>query len=128
MSDDNRTVSSDTLPVAVLEPLPTVTANSGTNRGLANLRPWQPGQSGNPSGYPASKRPKPLTDALAKALTPEVCEQIAKEMVKKMVKASVPHFNEVANRIEGKPADSEGTGSVTIQVVLDLPRPRHNDD
>lgn len=41
------------------------TGNTGENKGIANLIPWQPGQSGNPSGRP---KKQPVTDYLKEQL------------------------------------------------------------
>jgi hypothetical protein len=92
---------------------------------LANLMPpWKPGESGNPGGKP---RRKPLSDALELELTPEVCKIIAQRMVEKAKEASVPHFSEIANRVEGKP-DSQDNGSgasIALQVFTNVQLPQH---
>jgi hypothetical protein len=86
------------------------------------LRPYhfQPGQSGNPGG----RKKKPLTEALEAELTPQKCKSIAEKMVAKALLASVPHFNEIANRVEGKAGDeNDSNGNVSITIRLDVPRP-----
>jgi hypothetical protein len=87
---------------------------------LANLRPpWKPGESGNPGGKP---RRKPLTDALELELTPEVCKIIAQRMVEKAKEASVPHFSEVADRVEGRVIQTKeltGSDGDVIRVVVE---------
>ena len=73
-----------------------------------NLKPWQPGQSGNPGGWPKSK---PLTDELKCLLSQEApnakgrtgASLIAEALLKKARKGDVRAIAELANRIEGKP-------------------------
>jgi len=101
----------------------TQTNLSGINENsLRNLIPYKPGQSGNPSGRP---KKKPLTEALEAELTPEVCKRIAQKFVLAAEIGSVPHFEQVINRVEGKAdsGDGEGSGNVSITIRLDVPRP-----
>jgi len=92
--------------------------NSGESKshpGSENLRPWQPGQSGNPGGRP--KR-KPLTDAYAalldKPIPPDMARQlriseastyaevVAMALLKEAVKGKVNAAAELADRVEGR--------------------------
>lgn len=75
---------------------------------IQNLKPWKPGQSGNPGGRPKSK---PLTDELLRFLEQEApkgkgqtwASLIAEALVKKARRGDVRAITELANRIEGKP-------------------------
>jgi hypothetical protein len=89
---------------------------------LANLRPpWKPGECPNPGGKP---KIKPLTEALQAELTPENCKRIAKKMVAKALQASVPHFSEIANRVEGKVgADESDNNKGGVTIIFDMPMP-----
>ncbi len=98
-------------------------AGSGnTGRNTAGLRPWKPGQSGNPSGRP--KR-KPLTDAYAAILRkripaavarklqllgrPTYAQVIAMSLAQEAIKGKVQAASELADRVEGRittPGDS----------------------
>jgi hypothetical protein len=109
--NDNRTESA---PGAITE---------AKQRGRLNLKPpWKPGQSGNPSGRP--KR-KPLTEALEKIYSdPEECMAAARALAKKARKGSIAHFQEAANRLEGRvEAADESAGNVVYNVVISAPRP-----
>ena len=73
------------------------------NSGVANLRPWKPGQSGNPGGRP---RTKPITDRFRDYIETSVgAETIADAIVKQwveMIKAGdSAALKEALNRLEG---------------------------
>lgn len=61
-------------------------------------RPFQPGQSGNPSG----RRPAILTKALAAKLTPEKAEQLATVLLQKAEAGESWAMQAIWERIEGK--------------------------
>ena len=93
------------------------TANSekNTDPRLANLKPWQPGQSGNPSGRP---KKKPITDLFEELMSdPELVAQFKTAIansIKKGGMAGVMYMKEAADRLEGKvtqPIDAEITMS-----------------
>jgi hypothetical protein len=73
---------------------------------LANLKPFQPGQSGNPSGRP---KKKPVTEALERLLNSEEnAEEIAKallDVVKARGKGTVSAAKEITDRVEGRVSD-----------------------
>ena len=114
--------------------------NSGESKshpGSENLRPWQPGQSGNPGGRP--KR-KPLTDAYAalldKPIPPDMARQlkldesttyaqvIAMSLVREAVKGKVNAAAEVADRVEGKITQPiSGPDEGPLQIITSIPRP-----
>ena len=89
--------------------------SKGHHPGSENLRPWQPGQSGNPGGRP---RRKPLSDAysalLGQTVPPEIARQlrisetstyaevVAMALLKEAVKGKVNAAAELADRVEGR--------------------------
>jgi hypothetical protein len=127
-------------PQAVLDDS---TENTGGNTQpgkVENLRPWQPGQSGNPGGRP--KR-KPLTDAYARILDMTIpgdedgrtfAEAIALAMAKEAIKGKVHAATELADRVEGRAplhGDSVGTSDRLDEVIAamaagSVPRGRIN--
>jgi Family of unknown function (DUF5681) len=76
-----------------------------------NLKPWKPGQSGNPGGRP---KKQPLTDELTQLLEQDAPNAqgkswalvIAEALLKKARSGDVRAFSVLANRIEGKPHQS----------------------
>jgi hypothetical protein len=79
------------------------TGNSEKNKGHENLRPWKPGQSGNPSGRP---KKKPITEMYERILNdPEIVQAIEDAVSKSLRKgnmAMVLQLKEMADRTEGK--------------------------
>ena len=84
------------------EPL-TGNTDQSTDPRLANLRPWQPGESGNPSGRP---KKKPITEMYERILSnPDhlaAIELATVNALKKGNMAFVLQLREVTDRIEGK--------------------------
>jgi hypothetical protein len=65
-----------------------------------HLKPWQPGQSGNPDG---PKRTKPLTEALVKHLAEGDNARKLVEAMVKHAKAGDPRFMQmILDRLEGR--------------------------
>jgi Family of unknown function (DUF5681) len=94
---------------SVLVPPNSVTGNSeqktGIARSLANLRPWRPGQSGNPQGRPKKLITEATREWLAKVdestgLTN--AQMVAKAQVEQAIKGETAAYNAVADRTEGK--------------------------
>ncbi len=88
-----------------------------------NLKPWKPGESGNPGGR---SRTKPLTEELQRLLDSEAPNAkgqtwvavIAEALVKKARKGDVRAIAELANRIEGKARQSvEADVNVTQEII-----------
>lgn len=101
-----------------------------TAKALANLKPWQPGQSGNPRGNPRSL----ILSAAYRAELAKVDEQgrtnaeLVAEAVVKRAKgpyASVMAATEIADRTEGKPQQSI---SVTITDMIKRAKEDHGID
>lgn len=97
-----------------------VTENSGKNSGrIKNLRPWRPGESGNPGGRPGRS---PLTDAYRARLdqaNPQdkhqpkrtFAECLAEVMVNRALAGDLNAAIEITDRVEGKSvARTELTG------------------
>ena len=81
---------------------------------------FMPGQSGNPTG----RKKKPLTEALEQVFTPAECLAAAKALAQRARKGSIAHFQEAANRLEGRVSDTdESRGNITFNVVISAPRP-----
>jgi hypothetical protein len=81
-----------------------------------NLRPWKPGQSGNPGGRP---KKKPITEELERLLTEQApsgdgrtwAALIAEALLRKASTGDVRAIAELTNRIEGKPLQSLTVGT-----------------
>ncbi len=82
-----------------------------TEKQLANLKPFKPGQSGNPAGRPKKAL---LSDALRRQLAiaapgmPErtQAETIAAALIAEAIAGNVQAIREVGDRTEGKPAQA----------------------
>ena len=76
-----------------------------------NLKPWPKGVSGNPGGRPKTK---PVTEELERLLQQEAPEKngqtwaalIAEALVRRAANGDVQAIAEVANRLEGRPAQA----------------------
>src|SRR5271156_3531161 len=66
---------------------------------LRNLRPYVPGQTGNPGGRP---KWKPVTEILIKILEdPKQSDALAKALMRDARKGSIAHAREILDRVEG---------------------------
>jgi len=91
-----------------------VVKNSGKNKGIANLKPYKKGQSGNPKGRPLGSRDRRtvIWEALKriaekKKMTPEEVEEaIQVAGIEKSIKGSFLHFQEISNGLYGKITDN----------------------
>lgn len=65
-----------------------------------NLRPWKPGQSGNPSGYSKQRR---VTDEILRMLDDGkgIDKALAQTMVKQALKGNARFMSMLLNRVEG---------------------------
>jgi hypothetical protein len=98
---------------------------------LANLRPWQPGQSGNPGGRP---KKKPVTDLYEEMLQdPEFVDSVRAAIVSAVRKGSmamVLQLKEMTERVEGKvvtPIEADVTVTATLADRMRKARERVGD-
>jgi Family of unknown function (DUF5681) len=70
---------------------------------VENLKPFQPGRSGNPSGRP---KKAPISDALREVLRDEkALRRFADAIFKQALKGNVAAFKEICERVEGRVAN-----------------------
>ncbi|MBV8207985.1 MAG: hypothetical protein JO041_14450 [Acidobacteria bacterium] len=72
---------------------------------LSNLRPWQPGQSGNPGGR---KRPSVLDETLTSLIQADnraAAVEIGKALLRKAVAGDYHAAKLIAERTQGKPLE-----------------------
>jgi hypothetical protein len=91
---------------------------------LANLKMWQPGESGNPAGKPpGTTLTKKLRDIVEKN-EGEVADALVRAAVKAALKGDFRFWQEIINRVEGKVADRvagpDGNDlTITQRIILD---------
>lgn len=67
-----------------------------------HLKPWQPGQSGNPSGYSKDRR---MTTQLLKQLEADgELDDVVTALIREAKKGSFQHIREIFDRLDGKVA------------------------
>ncbi|MGI8642291.1 MAG: DUF5681 domain-containing protein [Pyrinomonadaceae bacterium] len=81
--------------------------DDGRDKRLANLRPFQKGQSGNPNGRPKSAMlsdalRRKMLDAMPDASEKTVADGIADALIKQALNGEVSAIKEVFDRTEGK--------------------------
>ena len=96
-----------------------------SEKSLANLRPWQPGQSGNPLGRPATR-------SLIKALRQKLdvvdesgktgAERLSEKLIELAMDGDTAALRECFDRIEGKPIQAN------VNVTIDESFQRLSDD
>lgn len=101
------------------------------NRNTSGLRPFQPGQSGNPGGRP---KKSPVTDALRELVersavprkkAPTIAGRLAQELLRQALKGKMAPIVEVIDRIEGKARQRvEASGPEGGPIPLELPGTR----
>jgi Family of unknown function (DUF5681) len=119
----------------------TVKKTQTNPRSLANLKKWQPGQSGNPSGRPHKR---PITDRYEQILETLLPDDIARALglpkgathgdaialaqVRQAIKGKTEAAREIREAIEGKTAqrDEQDENSNRFSVVLIDSRNRPN--
>jgi hypothetical protein len=107
-------------------------------RSLANLKPFQPGQSGNPGGRP-KKTPyadahRQIAETALKDIAIKPGDTVAVAQAKKLAlqgaKGDVRSAQECANRTEGRVAENISLGNADGQplqiVVRNIGRPRES--
>jgi hypothetical protein len=99
---------------------------SKRHKGIANLRPFKPGQSGNPNGRPAKK---PITEMYERILAdPKNIAFIEKAVIQALRRgnmAMVLQLKEMTDRVEGKvmqPIEADVT--VNLAEVIAAARKR----
>ena len=125
-TEENTQISAD---ISAPPVQPTAETSALSKPQYRGLKPWQPGQSGNPGGKPR----KPLTDKLLKRLADNGGEEIAQvvgALLKhaknteepKVAGASVKAIAEIFDRVEGKvpqavTGEDGGPLSMALMVV-----------
>lgn len=105
-----------------------IVKNSGKNKGIANLKPFEKGQTGNPNGRPNGQRNYATIyrEALAKIaalekITPDDLEDdMISVAVKRARKGDAVFYRDIMDRIHGKPVQPIGgdkNNPLTIQIV-----------
>ena len=99
------------------------TGNSGKSTGLANLKPWAKGQSGNPSGRPKKNHVTKMYERiLAKPQNRKLIEDTVMKMLLGGRMSSVLQLREMAERTEGKvvqPVEMGGNLTISLETVLE---------
>ena len=95
------------------------TTSQVDERSLANLRPWQPGQSGNPGGGPRSRN---LLKALRNAVEADYdgvsgAEMIASKLLELVQDGKVHAIREINDRLEGNPLQASINLNVDERVL-----------
>ncbi len=104
---------------------------------IENLKPWQPGQSGNPGGRAKSK---PITDAIKERLAriqpddPRTdAQRLADVLVDGALDGDIQFIKELLNRVEGKVAEvivseltPEQQGEMGLQILRERRANRGN--
>lgn len=91
---------------------------------IANLKPFKKGQSGNPGGRPKTK---PFVEAIREEVQEAdgnrtKLQAIAAKLVEKAMEGDMAAIKEVADRLDGKPAQAlQHQGESQIVFVRSLP-------
>ena len=102
---------------------------------LKNLRPWQPGQSGNPNGREQGvKYISEIARERLRVIPPGCSKEWADLQADAWLERSLKHsedFKELLNRIEGKVAEThriQGDPEHPIQVVVNFIKDKKEDE
>jgi hypothetical protein len=98
---------------------------------LANLKPFQPGQSGNPAGRPKGQRDYATIYrealqkiAAARGVTPNEIEELIEQTgLDKALEGDYKFFQDIRDRIHGKPKqgiEHTGEGGGPLQVNIKM--------
>lgn len=84
-----------------------------------NLKPWKPGQSGNPGGRPK----RDLAAEIARAIFEQDSEAITRTFAAELKKGNAKVFSALADRAYGKPRQQveqmgEGGGPIQSSIVV----------
>lgn len=101
-----------------------------TEKKLANLKPFKPGESGNPNGRPEGTKNRStilkkwlevatkVKDLNGIEVEGTVEDKMAIAIIKKGIEGDVPAFKEIADSVYGKaPQTIHNTGEMKIQIV-----------
>lgn len=113
---------------------------AGKEKARANLRPFEPGQSGNPAGRPKtitfSEACRKLLAEIEDEVTQETtAETLARAAIREAKGGSAPHLKEINDRVEGKarqPIDLTVKQPREVLAALlgidpeELPEPKQN--
>ncbi len=92
-------------PVMTAE-IPIVGTGGTSADSTGNLRKWQPGQSGNPTGKPKAL----LTTTLREIFTPEHARAVAQRIIDKSVAGDLRFIELLYGRLEGKIVERRESG------------------
>ena len=95
-------------------------------RSLANLKPFKPGESGNPAGRPKGSRNKLSEAFLSDAL--EAWKDKGKDALAAMAAEKPGDFAKMIAGIVPKEFDINATGSITTVSRIELVAPKADDD
>ena len=104
--------------------------NSGKNTGIENLKPWKPGESGNPAGRPKGQRDYATIyrEALIKlaTLNNKTEEEIENEILSNALlsarKGDYRFYKDILDRLYGTPVsrtELTGKGGSDLKIVFD---------
>jgi CO/xanthine dehydrogenase Mo-binding subunit len=90
-----------------------------------NLKPWKPGQSGNPGGRPK----RDLAAEIARAIFEQDSEAITRTFAAELKKGNAKVFSALADRAYGKPRQrieqvGEDGGPIQRSIVIQFVRTR----
>ncbi len=74
-----------------------------------NLKPFQPGQSGNPAGRPPGRSVRSMKQALKDRLDdkPELVNALVSSLIKQALKGSFPHLKMILEIVDGPIGQAE---------------------
>lgn len=102
-------------------------------RRLANLKPFKPGQSGNPKGRPKRRAISEAYRKLLEHVNDEgetIALKLAQQVIADALDGDLAAIREVTDRTEGKPKQEQeikGSIGVTAKVTIYLPDNGRND-
>jgi hypothetical protein len=73
---------------------------------IANLKPWKPGQSGNPGGRPGKRLIDEALEDLLASNDSEAARDVAAALLKRARKGDIRAIQLIAERTQGKPTRS----------------------
>lgn len=92
-----------------------------SEKSLANLKPWKPGQSGNPAGRPPTMSWRERLVEQLSENEEENLKRAVKVLIQLALAGDVSALNHIADRLDGKPKQQTaitGAGDGPVQVVI----------